>query len=292
MIKRFLPFAATAVATGALALAGFAGLSNADNGDTPRENFMANIEAGQPMRMEYEIKASAWVLILPITGKAWFQVDMTPANYKIKSNVKTTGLADILVNYDMELAASGYTSLDGLDTYAYVSQNKDGKKNRRVDIKYLGNRFEMVANPAFGNLGEPPATTAQVLDAKDPLTALISYALEPRDLETAPCGGPMKIFDGRQLTHLILDYKGMTEVKSEAWRGQAYECHITMDKVAGYKEGEANKDTLTGISGPLRLWLAPLPNGATVPVRIEADTDDIGEVVLQASKLNFTPLEE
>lgn len=280
------------LATGALALGGIAGLSAADNGDTPRADFMATIEAGQPMRMEYEIKASAWVLILPITGKAWFQVDLRPENYKIKSNVKTTGLADILVNYDMELAASGYTNLDGLDTYAYVSQNKDGKKNRRVDLKYLGDEFSMVANPTFGNLGEPPATTEQVLDAKDPLTALISYALEPRDLETRPCGGPMKIFDGRQLTHLHLEYKGMKNVKSDAWRGEAYECHITMDKVAGYKEGEANKDTLTGIDGPLRLWLAPLPNGATVPVRIEADTDDIGKVTLQAGKLSFTPLEE
>lgn len=189
MTYRFLPIATGALLSGALALGGLAGLSAADNSAPPREDFMANIEAGQPMRMEYEIKASAWVLILPITGKAWFQVDLRPENYKIKSNVKTTGLADILVNYDMELAASGYTLDDGLQTYAYVSQNKDGKKNRRVDLKYLGNRFDMTATPAFGNLGEPAATTEQVLDAKDPLTALISYALEPRDLATRPCGG-------------------------------------------------------------------------------------------------------
>lgn len=286
MKKWILPFAASA-----LALAGIAGVSTADNGDTPRENFMANIEAGQPMRMEYEIKANAWFFILPVSGKAWFQVDIRPENYQIKSNVKTTGLADVLVNYDMELAAAGYTNLNGLDTYNYVSQNKDGGKNRRVDMKYLRDDFEMIATPRFGNLGEPPATTEQVLDTKDPLTALISYAVEPRDLENAPCGGPIKTFDGRQLTHLHLDYQGMTEVKSEAWSGQAYECYIRMEKVAGYKDGEVNRDTLTGITGPLRVWLAPLPNGATVPVRIEADTDDIGKVTLQAAKLNFTPIE-
>ena len=286
MKKWILPVTASAIA-----LAGIAGLSSADNGDVPRENFMANIEAGQPMRMEFEIKANAWFLILPVTGKAWFDVELRPENYSIKSNVKTTGLADILVNYDMELAAAGYTNLGGLDTYNYVSQNRDGGKNRRVNLKYLSDDFEMVAKPRFGNLGEPPATIEQVLDTKDPLTALISYALEPRDLDAAPCGGPMKIFDGRQLTHLHFDYQGMKEVKSDAWRGQAFECHIRMDKVAGYKEGEVNRDTLTGIEGPLRLWLAPLPNGATVPVRIEADTEDIGKVTLQAAKLNFTPIE-
>ncbi len=65
-----------------------------------------------------------------------------------------------------------------------------------------------------------------------------------------------------------------------------------MDKVAGYKKGETNKDTLSGIVGPLKMWLAPLPNGATVPVRIEAKTDKIGTVTLQAAKLKFTPLED
>jgi hypothetical protein len=48
---------------------------------------------------------------------------------------------------------------------------------------------------------------------------------------------------------------------------------------------------LSGIDGPLRMWLAPLPNGAHVPVRIEAETEDIGTVTLQAAKLKFTPLE-
>jgi len=62
---------------------------------------------------------------------------------------------------------------------------------------------------------------------------------------------------------------------------QAVACDISMDKVAGYKAGEANKDTLTGIDGPLRMWLAPMPNGSYVPVKIQADTDDIGKVTLQ-----------
>ncbi len=284
MLKKLLAFAALAP----LSVSGFSGADTA----SIAPHILQQIEDGQPMQMEFNIKASAWVLILPITGKANFKVDMNKDTYAIKSTVRTTGLADILVNYDMQLAASGYTSPQGLDTYAYISQNKDGKKNRRVDMKYLGNDFEMTATPAFGNLGEPAATAAQALDAKDPITALISFALEPREAGEDPCGGPLKIFDGRQLTHLHLENHGMKNVKSEAWKGEAYECHVTMDKVAGYKKGESNKDTLSGIDGPLRMWLAPLPNGAHVPVRIEAETDDIGTVVLQAAKLKFTPLEK
>lgn len=279
------------IASAALASVTLSSVSGADSA-IAEPHILEAIKAGQPMEMEYNIKASAWVLILPITGKANFRVTLNDDTYAIKSKVKTTGLADILVNYDLEIAASGYTRPDGLDTYAFVSQNKDGKKNRRVDLKYLKDTFEMTAVPRFGNLGEPPATVEQALDAKDPVTALISFALEPRAEGEDPCGGPLKIFDGRQLTHLHLTNHGMKQVKSEAWSGEAYECHIKMDKVAGYKAGETDKDNLSGIDGPLRMWLAPLPNGAHVPVRIEAETDDIGTVTLQAAKLKFTPLDK
>ena len=101
----------------------------------------------------------------------------------------------------------------------------------------------------------------------------------------------MKIFDGRQLTHLHFRNAGLKKVKTEGYKGEAYECHVTMDKVAGYKKGEANKDTLTGIDGPLRMWMAPLPNGAYMPVKIQADTDKIGTVTLQVSRLKFEPIE-
>lgn len=278
------------LASAALASLTMASVSGADTA-LAEPHILEQIKAGQAMKMEYSIKANAWVLILPITGKAHFDVTMNKDTYSMRSKVKTTGLADILVNYDLEVAASGYTARDGLNTYAYVSQNKDGKKNRRVDLKILKDDFEMTATPRFGDLGDPPATVEQALDAKDPITALISFALEPRADGEDPCGGPLKIFDGRQLTHLHLTNHGMTEVKSEAWRGQAYECHIRMDRVAGYEAHEVNKDNLSGIEGPLRMWLAPLPNGAHVPVRIEAETEDIGTVTLQASRLAFTPLE-
>ena len=279
------------IASAALASLTLSSVSGADTA-IAEPHILEAIKAGQPMEMEYNIKANAWVLILPITGKANFRVTLNDDTYAIKSKVKTTGLADILVNYDLEIAASGYTRPYGLDTYAFVSQNKDGKKNRRVDLKLLKDTFEMTAVPRFGNLGEPPATVEQALDAKDPVTALISFALEPRAEGEDPCGGPLKIFDGRQLTHLHLTNHGMKQVKSEAWSGEAFECHIKMDKVAGYKAGETDKDNLSGIDGPLRMWLAPLPNGAHVPVRIEAETEDIGTVTLQAAKLKFTPLDK
>ena len=280
-------------ATSLVALA-TAGLSSAQSTSAAATvSPLGEVRAGEPMRLIYEVKATAWALFIPITGRANFRMDLQPDTYSINGVVKTTGLADILVNYDMRLAASGYVRDDRLEPYAYVSQNRDGKKNRRVEMTYGASDVAMTAKPAFGNLGEPPATPAQKLEAADPLTAFLGHAFTPRPADGNPCGEPMKIFDGRQLTHLHFENAGLKQVKTDAYRGDAYECHVSMDKIAGYDADEINaKETLTGIDGPLRMWMAPMDNGTYMPVKIQADTDAIGSVTLQVSKLRYEPIPE
>lgn len=278
------------LAAASLALLGASVAQTGPNAASPA--VLTNIKAGEPTRMLYELDAKAMVFIFPATGRASFTVDMKPDTYAIKSRVRTTGLADIFVNYDMSLNAEGKTRANGLKTTKYISQNKDGKKNRRVELTMSDTGFTMLANPKFGNLGDPAATQEQAILANDPLTALITFALEPRAPGQDVCGGPIKVFDGRQLTYLHLKRgkAGMVKQKTSAWSGDTIECHVTMDKIAGYKKGESNNDTLTGIDGPLRMYLAPLANGSHVPVKIVADTDKIGKVTLSARTLRFEPI--
>lgn len=285
-MKRSLLFAAAS-----LALLGASTAQTAPTSAIPPA-VLASIKAGAPTRMVYELDANAMIFIIPASGRASFTVDLKPDTYTIQSRVRTTGLADVFVNYDMSLSAAGFTRTSGLKTAQYISQNKDGKKNRRVELNMTDTGFEMTAKPKFGNLGDPAATQAQAILANDPITALITFALEPRAKGADACGGPIKVFDGRQLTYLHLKRSGTgtVKVKTNGWSGQAIECHVTMDKIAGYKKGESNNDTLTGIDGPLKMFLAPLENGAYVPVKIVADTDKIGKVTLTARKLRFEPL--
>src|SRR3990167_1855656 len=152
---------------------------------------LANIKAGAPTRMVYELDAHAMIFIIPASGRASFTVDMKPDTYAIKSRVRTTGLADVFVNYDMSLNAEGKTRADGLKTTKYISQNKDGKKNRRVELSVTDTGFSMTAKPRFGNLGDPAATAEQVVLTNDPITALITFALEPRAPGADACGGPI-----------------------------------------------------------------------------------------------------
>lgn len=271
---------------------GLAGLSVADTAPgTAAPALLANVKAGEPTRMEYELQAKAYLLFIPATGRAHFDVELNPDTYLINSRVKVTGIADWFINYDMRLQATGYTRDNELKTYSYVSQNRDGKKNRRVKLKMTDDDFEMEATPVFGDLGDPPATAEQAVQANDPITALITFALEPRAPDADPCGGPIRIFDGRQLTYLHLENAGTKRVNTKVWSGDAVECHVTMERIAGYDKDEMkDNDNLSALNGPLRMWLAPLPNGASVPIKIAADTDKIGDVTLTATKLKFEPL--
>ena len=271
----------------------FAGLATADKAPAARAAsgaLLTNVKAGAPTRMVYELQAKAWVLFIPATGRATFTTELHPDTYTIDSRVKVTGIADWFVNYDMHIHAQGETHGRELKTREYVSQNKDGKKNRRVEMAISDHDFSMTATPRFGNLGDPAATTDQVLKTSDPITALITFALEPRAPDEDPCGGPIRIFDGRQLTYLYLSNAGTKQVSTPVWSGEAIECHVTMDRIAGYDRDEVDNDNLTSIDGPLRMWLAPLDNGATVPIKIAADSKKIGEVTLTAKKLSFEPL--
>lgn len=280
------------IAAASLAILGASAAQTSPQQPAMSPEILASIKAGAPVRMVYELDANAMIFIIPASGRASFTVDLKPDTYTIQSRVRTTGLADIFVNYDMALSAAGFTREAGLKTAQYISQNRDGKKNRRVELNMTDTGFDMTATPRFGNLGDPAATKDQVALTNDPITALITFALEPRPQGADACGGPIKVFDGRQLTYLHLKRgkAGTVKIKTDGWSGQAIECHVTMDKVAGYKKGESNNDTLTGISGPLKMFLAPLENGSHVPVKIVADTDKIGKVTLTARKLRFEPL--
>ena len=246
---------------------------------------LEDVRAGQPKRFIYELEATAYFLFIPVTGRASFDVSLDGDTYSMTSHVKTTGIADIFVDYDMRLASSGYVQSDGLQTYNYISQNHDGKKNRRVEMIYGASDVDMVATPAFGNLGFPPATPEQKLEALDPITALINASFQPREAD-APCGGPITTFDGKQLTRLNLTYVRDTNIRTKAWRGEGIECHVQMERVAGYKEGDRGKN-LSGIDGPMRIFFAEAIEGMMIPVRVEVDTEDIGRITLQTSRLQL-----
>ena len=246
---------------------------------------ISDVKNGSAKHIEYELEAVAYFLFIPVTGKAVFNIDLDGDFYNMHTLVKTTGVADILVDYDMHVAASGYILDDGLRTYNYISQNNDGKKNRRVELTYGSEDVVMEAKPGFGDLGFPPATPAEKLDANDPITGFIGSAFKPRTGDN-PCSETIKLFDGKQLTHMSFEYVGEADVRVKAYKGKAIECHVNVDRVAGYNEGDKGKN-LSGIDGPMRMFFAEAFDGFYAPVKLIVETEDIGRITVSAKKLSI-----
>src|SRR6202035_4521064 len=76
----------------------------------------------------------------------------------------------------------------------------DGKRVRRVHVNWAGGDVAVVSTPAYGDLGQPPATRAQKLAATDPLTQFVRVAIATGP--QAICRGPDHFFDGKQLYNL------------------------------------------------------------------------------------------
>ncbi|RMF08670.1 MAG: DUF3108 domain-containing protein, partial [Alphaproteobacteria bacterium] len=119
----------------ALVLAGLAVADTAPSAQAASGALLTNVKAGTPTRMIYELEAKAYIFFIPATGRASFTTELRPDRYTINSRVKVTGIADWFVNYDMNIHAEGETRDGELKTRTYVSQNRDGKKNRRVELE-------------------------------------------------------------------------------------------------------------------------------------------------------------
>ncbi|MFC6198119.1 DUF3108 domain-containing protein [Ponticaulis profundi] len=262
------------------------GLSTAVSGATASENpILQDVKDGTAKRLVYEVEAVAYLLFIPVTGKADFEILMDDSTYRMNTLVKTTGIADLFVDYDMRIAASGYITDNGLQTYNYISQNNDGKKNRRVEMTYRSDDVDMVATPAFGNLGFPPATPEQKLQALDPITALMNAAFQPQPADN-PCGQAIQTFDGRQLTRLDFRYIGETNVKTKGYKGKAVECHVDLTRVAGYKKGDKGGN-LSGIEGPMKIYFGEPMEGFRPMVKFVVDTKDVGKITLSTKKIRL-----
>lgn len=250
--------------------------------------FLADVKAGQAKRIKYEIEAVAYFLFIPITGKAEFETFLEGDSYSMDTQVKTTGLADIFVGYDLNVRSEGRILDHGLQTQHYVSQNNDGKKNRRVELTYGEKDVSLNVTPKWGDLGEPPATPAQKLAAVDPATAMMHIAFAPRKADNL-CSETVKTFDGKQLTYLEFKYVGKKQLKTRAFNGMATECELIVNRVAGYNKGDVGKN-LTGIEGPMKIFFGEPVDGFVPVLRLVVDTEDVGKISLTANKINVSDI--
>ena len=155
----------------------------------------------------------------------------------------------------------------------FETQNLGGKTHRKVHTVWSPGQVSVSAQPAFDDLGDPPASASQKLAAADPLTQLMRLTLEGSREKS--CARSYLFFDGKQL--YALDFGPATSAL-ESLREQrlglsgAFECDVRYREVAGFKKKPPSKRN-QGLQHPITLRFARYgADGPLLIIRLSADT--------------------
>lgn len=276
-----MPFLTIAATAGGLLLAPLAA-----------QNALSTIAALGPTRLEMQYEA-----ITPVpwlgrqrTASASFTADLSATRYRIAMNSRAEGMVDWFVDSDVAMVAIGWVSPYGLHTQHFDSSVQNGGKHRRVLVDYTPAEVVISVSPKFGDWGFPATTNQQKLEAVDPLTALMNLTLRIGATRNNPCGGPMRIFDGKQRYDIRFKFAGRINWNSDVYKGPAIKCDAEYIEIAGYdpKSAQQKAEDKADIEWA-NFILAEIEGGElTPPIKAELRSRRSGKYTYQATKLKYS----
>lgn len=225
-------------------------------------SILAAIPAGQTKTVDLALRARIGPLTL---ARGSFRVSLSRDSYSADATYETAGIAASFSNDAGSTSVRGTVSDASLRPRGFVNQETNGKK-RRVTMAFRGNDVDVTAAPMWGDMGFPAATAAQKAESVDPLTALLELSLVTGRDDGKPCGGVVKVFDGKRRYDIRTQYVREERVSTPAYRGMSSYCRGTYTEVAGFKRKKPS-DSREPIR--LELWVANVGNsGVSIPVRM------------------------
>ncbi len=246
---------------------------------------------GAAMRLEAEYEA-----ITPVpwlgrhrTASASVIADLSPNSYRVTMSSRAEGFMDWFVDASSTMTTNGALTSFGLFPTHFDSTVKDGSKQRRVIVDYTGREVLVSVAPKFGNWGYPAASTPQKLEAVDPLTAVLGMTMRLKANSSNPCGGPLRIFDGKQRYDIKLKFAARLTWNSDVYKGPALKCEAEYIEIAGFdaKSAQDKADDRADIAWA-HFILAELDGGTlTPPLKLELRSKRNGKYTFQATKLRY-----
>lgn len=191
--------------------------------------------------------------------------------FDAKAGFRTTGLAGLLKDSEIEATSNGWVVAGDLIPGDYEHRNKKSRKNRVIQVVYRGPTVTPNVVPDFGSHGDPPPTPEQLSTAYDPLTTFASLAL---DRSGAPCDRSIDVFDGKQLFNLRFEPVKAENMNTRGYEGPTLKCHAYYTPVAGFDEEDLAAPEV--YERPIQLWFAEVRPGVNVPVLIKTTVSGIG----------------
>lgn len=246
---------------------------------------------GSAMRLEADYEA---ITPVPWMGRqktmsASLIADLSPNSYRIAMSSRAESFMDWFSDTSTTMVTNGALTSFGLFPTHFDGTTKNGSKQRRVMVDFTGGEVRVSVSPKFGNWGYPAATSAQKLEAVDPLTAILGMAMRVRATAANPCGGPLRVFDGKQRYDVRLRFAGRLSWNSDVYKGPVLKCEAEYIEIAGFdaKSAQQKADDRDDIEWA-NFILAELDGGAlTPPIKAEVRSKRSGKYTVQATRLKY-----
>lgn len=245
----------------------------------PAVSVFDQITPGQTKQIEVQLKADARLLGIPFElARGTMRATLEDDAYSVQADYRSSGFANDR-NEAGRVTVSGLVEDGVLRPRSYLSQESSGKK-RRIGIDFAANPVSVDVAPRWGSMGSPPASDAEKRQSVDPLTGLLELSLVTGRDRGQPCGGMVRIFDGKRRYDIRTSYDGQTTVSVPGYRGPAVRCRGQYVAVAGFDE--------PGARHAVTIWLADVSNsGVSVPVRMTGG-NAVVSAVLTAQRVRVT----
>ena len=202
-----------------------------------------------PLAASAQSDAPLLHLALGYDGRLLFKVldievreETSGADFSADSQLTSAGILALLKHIHQTASSHGHIVAGEPQPGVFETQSLSGKTRRRIRTIWTGADVTMSAEPAFANLGDPPASLAQKLAAADPLTALVRITL--RGSRERTCNRSYLFFDGKQL--YALDFGPPQDTPAtfkEARLGLVghFRCDVRFREVAGFGKKPPSK---------------------------------------------------
>jgi len=239
---------------------------------------------------EFRARYTVSLIGFPI-GEAAAAGSLGPASYRIDLNAKLTGVAAMITNVKLALAATGALRRGGVapSTYATTSANSQGSRTVRMSLD-AGNVKAVEIFPPFEDReGRVPVTAANKRNVLDPATALIMAVPEGQPLVgPAACNRTIPVYDGYVRFDVTLHYVGVKDVAVHGYSGPVSVCAARYTPVSGHKR-DSKSTKFMAENRDIEAWLAPIERAhVVVPFHIALMTL-AGTAVIDAIEFSVEP---
>ena len=239
---------------------------------------------------EFRARYQVSLIGFPI-GEAVAAGSLGPASYRIDLSAKLTGVAAMVANVKLALAATGALRRGGVTpfTYATTSANSQGSRTVRMSLD-AGNVKAVEIFPPFEDKeGRVPVTAANKRNILDPATALIMAVPEGQPLVgPAACNRTIPVYDGYVRFDVTLHYVGVKNVAVDGYSGPVSVCAARYTPVSGHKR-DSKSTKFMAENRDIEAWLAPIERAhVVVPFRVALMTL-AGAAVIDAVEFSVEP---